>query len=842
VSLRIGIATSLIVFATSSVHADTYTLPTGQLISPVGTVRSLKLVGRPRDMAVSPEKNKVAILGTGGVAIFTSSGEPRATKSFAAGVKGIAWAPNGKSIFAADSVGAILHLDATTLAQLGRRVIVNAPDHVTALGTSPISDTLYVALGRSNQVLIVSLATWRIEDAIPVGIAPFALNVSADGARIVVLNRGGQPPREGDAFGTTAGSLVAVDPKTGTPRTGSITVIGLRPSEQRRITIEVPAQPAGVAIAPTGELFVASSDSDVVTRYTSSASARTRAVDRNTLVRPLRTISISPDGVTGQLPTAVALSDDGRLLFVACGGSNAIAVISLLEASPTIRYIPTAWFPMALAYSDGTLIVACAKGLGAQLDSPGRARDVFSITGGLEFIKPADWQPLEKLTERVASLNAWRVELPPRDGVLPRPIPERVGEPSVFRHVVFVIKENLTYDAVLGDLDFGEGDPSLTLFGSEVSPNHHSLASEYVLMDNVYTTGTNSADGHYWTTSAIANSYVEQNFGSKVRTYPFDGDDALAASPGGYLWSRAAAHGLSVRIYGEFVNAPLISPPPGTPISWRALWDDYISGANRFVIKADTNNVSVKPFLHPRYIGFPTTVSDQWRASEFLKDLQVFEETGDLPRLIVMLLPNDHTTGTAPGFPTPRAAVADNDLALGRIIEALTKSKFWRETLILVIEDDSQLGLDHVNGHRTIAFAVSPYTKRRSVDSTLYTHLSFVRTAALVLGLPAPHRLERAAVPLRASFTVDADYTPYIARRNRVALTELNPPLSQLSGEALDLARACERLDWSDVDRADAPTVARAVWKSVRSEEFPGDLEIAQSRPVGDAICGPDPD
>jgi hypothetical protein len=268
----------------------------------------------------------------------------------------------------------------------------------------------------------------------------------------------------------------------------------------------------------------------------------------------------------------------------------------------------------------------------------------------------------------------------------------------------------------------------------------------------------------------------------------------------------------------------VLAPDGRKKPTWTDLWRDYQSGANQYTIKAETDNAALRRFLHPRFIGFPQTVSDQWRADQYLADLTQFERTGKMPALSIMLLPNDHTSGTSPGMPTPRAAVADNDLALGRIVEAISRSRFWKETLILAMEDDSQLGVDHVDGHRTLAFCISPYTRRGAVVSEPYTHTSIARTIGLVLGIPPMNRFDRTARPMSACFTGVPDYAPYTHLAARVKLDEMNPAAAALRGEARRLAVASGRQDFSDVDRADAKVVARAVWLSRKpTQPFPWD-------------------
>jgi hypothetical protein len=492
-----------------------------------------------------------------------------------------------------------------------------------------------------------------------------------------------------------------------------------------------------------------------------------------------------------------------------------VAAVALPEEKIS-AYYPTGWFPIALAEQKGTLIVASAKGLGARSqEDKTKGRGVKDSLGTVQFITRAQKEPKSEHTRRVALNNNWgSVELPPRPDVAPVPIPERVGEPSLFKHVIFIIKENHTYDINLGDMKEGNGDPSLCLYGEEVTPNQHAIAREWVLLDNTYTSGTNSADGHQWTVSGVANSYMEQNFSVKARSYPFNGGDPLAYSPKGFLWNSVVNAGKKVRVYGEFVNNPKIVDTTGVSKSptWTEIWDDYKAGGHRFEMNALTDNAALTPHLHPHCVGFPLTVSDQWRADQYLADFKGWVEKGEMPALTIMLLPADHTSGTKPGLPTPRAAVADNDLALGRIVDEVSHSIFWPETLILVIEDDSQLGLDHVDGHRTTAYCISPYTKRGTVISEVYNHTSLLRTMGLVLGLPAMNRFDRTATSMHACFTQERNDQPFTHLENRIPLDELNPPLTSLKGSAKQNALACLKLDWSDVDRANATVLARAVW------------------------------
>jgi len=397
------------------------------------------------------------------------------------------------------------------------------------------------------------------------------------------------------------------------------------------------------------------------------------------------------------------------------------------------------------------------------------------------------------------------------------PVPVLPGQGSVFRHVVYIIKENRTYDQVFGDMPQGDGDTSLVEFGKHVTPNHHLLAETFVLLDNFYCSGILSADGHQWTDEAFVTDYLEKSFGGFTRSYPYDGDDALAYASSGFIWDNALKHGLTFRDYGEFVNAVI---DPGTA-TFSDIYQDFVNGTGRISIRAEANLEQLKPYLCPTFVGFPSKVPDVYRAAEFIKELNEFEKNGNFPDFIIMLLPNDHTSGTRPGMPTPQASVADNDFALGQIVEAISHSRFWKETCILVTEDDPQAGLDHIDGHRTVGLVISPYTKRGEVISTYYSQINMVRTIENILGLSPMNQLDLTAEPMSDCFTDKPDFTPYNAVKNNIPLDQLNPPLQSLAGEQLYWAKKSLEQDLDDVDRIDEDTFNRIIWHAVKGYNRP---------------------
>ena len=411
----------------------------------------------------------------------------------------------------------------------------------------------------------------------------------------------------------------------------------------------------------------------------------------------------------GSAPTGLAFLPDGRLL-VSLGRDNALAVYRVTKPTePAVLegMLPTGWYPAGVTVDPaGTrVVVANADGVGT-LGPAGKSlqeliyndlgRSVTSHTvtawvGSASIIPVPDTAALTTGARTVAHDNGWDAldHTSARGGVTPVPVPVHVGEPSTVKKVVYIIKENRTYDQVLGDDPRGNGDSRLVQFGTKITPNHHAIARRWVLLDNFYSAGAVSADGHQWVTQADDPDYVERMLSAfpAGRSYPSNGGDALAYLPSGFLWEDAQRHGRSVQVFGEY--------------------------AKEAVTPATSDIPSLDKILVRDYPSFDLSVPDQHRADVFLRSLAGWQRSGNMPDLAIVHLPNDHTTGTTPGFPTPQAQVADNDLALGRILAGLTKSRFWPETAVFVVEDDAQFGVDHVDGHRTVALDRQPLCRAR---------------------------------------------------------------------------------------------------------------------------------
>jgi YVTN family beta-propeller protein len=689
------------------------------------------------------------------------------------------------------------------------------------------AEELWVCSSRGNAVQLVNRQTGVAEQTIAVGVAPYAV-VAARNGRVYVSNWGGDPPKADESQALSSGTPVRIDPKSGIANHGSVSVLEATPGKWRQVkTIPVGLHPSGMVPSRAGRfLYVANANSDTV------------SVIDTTKGEVAETIGCRPEAGLpfGSGANALALSPDGSTLYVANGTNNCLAVVRLgqkaaegdpmgkPETSTVVGLIPTGWYPGAVRLSaDGKkLFVANVKGEGA-LSQPrpvAEGKNTHDFLGSVSLIDVPTADRLAKYTEEVNAHNRLaysRAGLEkPRTDVKPVPVPRRHGEPSVFQHVIYVIKENRSYDQILGDVKEGNGDPELCLFGAKITPNQHALARQFTLFDNYYCSGSLSATGHQWTNEAYVTDYLTKAFGGFTRSYPVDGDDPLAFASSGFLWDNALTHRKTFRNFGEFTKA---SYPAG--VTWTDVYNDYKNNTRKVKISVTANVAAMKPHTHPVYPGFPLITPDVYRASLFIEELKEFEKKGEMPNLVYLFLPCNHTVGTSPGFPTPRAMLADNDLALGKVVEAVSKSKFWPETCIFVVEDDPQFGFDHVDGHRSVLQVISPYTKRKFVDSTNYNQTGVVKTIELILGLPPMNQLDLSATPLRGCFQDKPDLTPFTAVPNEVPLDEMNPALNRLQGKALFWAKKSLELDFDEADEADEDTLNRILWHSIRGYEAP---------------------
>ncbi len=693
-----------------------------------------------------------------------------------------------------------------------------------------------LCLARDNALAVVDLDTHEVIARIDTGMAPFGVALNAAGTVAWVSNWGGRRPGAGDEadpMGLAPNADRVVVDARGIASSGTVTRIDL---ESRKVTgtIDVGLHPTALLLdEKRSRLYVANTNSDSVS-IIDTDSGRVAATSALTTQRP--------EGF-GIAPTAFAASPDGNTIYIACGGLNAVAV-----AEPgTLRirgFIPTSWYPSTLAASpDGkTLAIGSLLGIGSgyPAEDP-RRRFVHSVRGALQLVSIPSPADLANYTTAVMA-NSHLTELPadphPTAAARPLPVPHRAGDPSTIQYVVYIIKENRTHDQVFGDFPRGNNEPSLAEFPRRVTTNHHLLAEQFVFYDNFYATGGNSADGHQWATQANETAYCLWP-GYVGRSYPFDGSDPLAPSSTGFIWDLAAAKHHTVAMFGEYAGRT-----SGVSMSDRhKLFERWKNGddfSREWTTRAPMR--SVNRFLATNYPGYATTIPDVVRASLFRQWLDKWVSAGTMPNLVLLQLPSDHTAGTTPGANTPSAMVADNDYALGQIVEALSHSPFWKKMVIFVVEDDAQNGFDHVDGHRTVALTISPYIKRGSLDSTFYSQPSILKTIELILGLPTMSLFDLIANDMRAAFTETPDFTPYTAVLPEQSLTERNPPARQLKGQARRDALASARMRWEVPDAVPSRRLNEIVWRNTMGLDRPLPKVKSTLFAPGDAVLGVDDD
>jgi YVTN family beta-propeller protein len=712
-----------------------------------------------------------------------------------------------------------------------------------------------VPLPASDELAVLDAESGALLKKIPLGVEPIAAVISADSRLAYVSVLGGRKPTPGQRVSMQCcdpyAEAVRIDAR-GIAEPGSVSRVDLATGMVVR-DIVVGRHPTALAWDETGaRLYVANGNSDSVTIIDTKANV----VAGHIPITPFR------DRKTGLAPTALALSPDQKTLYVALGGVNAVAVfdVSRTLTKPALKgLIPTAWYPSVIDASvDGRyLVVGSLFGVGSGEGKTGgqRARYVFAERGSVHVIPVPSANELAAFTTAVSENNrlalASSVAPTPITSNVARAVPERPGDPSLINHVVFIVRENRTYDQVLGDLDRGARDPSLLLYGRKITPNAHALSERFVTLDHFFASGGNSADGHQWLTQANETEYPmwPLYYG---RSYPSEGEDALTYSSGGFLWEGARSKGKTVAVFGEYAPSPKVS----SDSIRRRMFAQYNEhpkdyAFQRDVLKARFDTHSDIPSLDRElvreYPGWTEEVPDVMKAGDVLAHLADWEAQHAMPNLVMIILPNDHTQGTSAGWCTPRACVADNDLGLGKIVEGLTHSTFWKDMAILVVEDDAQNGVDHIDGHRTVALAISPYARRGVVDSTFYSQPSMVKTVELMLGLPSMSIFDLVATDMRASFLdpgTAPDLTPYTAIEPEQSLLELNQRAGAINGpsalERRNAARASARMSFSGPDEAPAETLNRILWHDAkgwntpypavkRSLFFPLSIDIADS-------------
>jgi DNA-binding beta-propeller fold protein YncE len=747
-------------------------LPTGRLLTPAGI--STELYGRPNDLALSldgkllfvKDWKALRVLDAKSMKLLQTVDSPGNSS-----LTGIVAAADGRVLMS--NAKASVHVfsnDAKAKSQPSYRLqrSIDLPKESFPCGIELSADEkfLYVCLSKKNTLAIVSIETGELVKNEAVGVAPF--DVAVQGGRIFVSNIGGRLSTEADRTAPSAETKVVVD-KRGIASTGTVSVIDAS-SHELVDTIDVGRHPS--SIGTLGEqVFVCNTNEDAVSLIDV---ADFSVVNLN--VKPSKRLPF------GSMPNGAVSSPDGKYFFVALAGNNAVAVFQHnADASPALLgLIPTGWYPVNVCCNEDNLFIANIKGVGARSirrdEAKGRnSHDHRGTVQQVSLAQVADADQLKKWTDTVFENGHFPQILrsmasPNAGSATAIPVPEKLGQPSTIKHVIYVIKENRTFDQVFGDVKEARSEPSLCVFPEEITPNHHALAKRFGLLDNYYCNGVLSADGHSWATEGNVTPYLERAFGGFARSYTF-GDDPITYSSSGFLWDRFLDAGLSFRNYGEFNYS---KPPAG--FKYQEVYRAWKAGEP---IKFEHNIgvERVRNYSCPDYPGWNMLIPDGLRMDRFMKEFREFEAKGNLPNLTLIYLPQDHLGGGVTG----RAHMADNDLAIGRLVEAVSNSKFWPETAIFINEDDPQNGFDHIDGHRSLCLVVSPFSKS-GVNHSFYNQTSVLRTMLHMFGLP-PLNQQDASMPLmRDCFTVKASNAePYKAIPVSVELNEVAKPKSDQS-------------------------------------------------------------
>ncbi len=760
----------------------------------------------PMKMIVAPDKKRLVTVSAGynneGLTIIDiASKKVTQYLAMASAFNGLAFSNDGKRIFVSAGDKGEIHVFAYAdgTAKLDKvvkpvKTSKTLRTFFAGIAVHPDTGMVYVCNEGNQEVLVLDGETLALQTKVMVGPYPHTCILGADRRHLYVSNWG-------------ARSLTVIDTKD--HKFVRDMTVGIRPND--------------MTLAPDGRLFVACSGDNTVhviqTKKVEKASAPASPA-RMLWDQPREILSTSlyPQSPEGSTPVAVVVSPDGKTLFVANADNNAVMVVDITMATIDDRvrkfgesisvvngFIPSGWYPTALAVSpdNGTLFIGNGKGLRSLPNVPPQPskdnkevkpkpgqRVPFdhigkTLHGSVAFVAKPDAKQMVAYTKQVMQNSPYTPEMFHRTAIKSDSvIPDVVGKPCPIKYVLYIIRENRTYDQVFGDMKdsagkrIGNGDPKLTLYGEDVTPNVHKLARDYVLFDNLYCNGEVSVDGHSWCDAAISTDFNTRSWViSYSRHGKLPGNEEMETPAAGYLWDLCKRHGLSYRNYGE--------------------------GAQRV------------PAINRGKWPAPWAERDMDKVRYWIADLHQAEKTGkELPRFTIMELGEDHTKAATPGANTPAACVASNDLAVGRIVEAASRSKFWKEMAIFIIEDDAQNGPDHVDAHRTVGMVISPYCKRGIVDSTLYTTASMIRTMELILGLPPLTQYDAGATPMFASFQKEPVLTPYTPIMPKVDLAAKNP--KDAPG-----AKASAAMDWRGYDRAPEDEVNRILWELAKGPNVP---------------------
>lgn len=746
-------------------------------LTPVGD--QLAIGDMPLKVVFSPDKKQLitSTLGFSGVHVTTVDVATHSviqTLDLDRVWNGLAFSPDGKTLYVSGGNSCKLLAFAYDAGKLTKINEIKGSDSsfISGVAVHPDKGTVYACNESFNQIYALEPGTLKFIAAVNTGSNPHTCVFGEDRRHLYVSNWG----------------------------SNSVTVIDTNTNAHIR-DIRVGIRPNDMALAPDGRLFVSCAGDNSVhviqTRSVEAASGGpTRATRPPEGVREVLNTSIEPTELEGSSPDGVAVSPDGKTLFVANADNNDVMVADISNPAETqIKgFIPTGWYPTSVAAGDDTIYVSVGKGLQSRPNYPAKVKDpekgrqgqAYDYTGNcfegyLAKIQLTHLSSLETWTAQCRKNDRFHIENIGRTAMKSDSVvPDTVTKGSPIQHILYVIMENRTYDQVFGDMKQGNGDPYLCMYGEKITPNRHKLANEYTLLDNLYCNSEVSYDGHSWCDAAIATDEMQKQWTSG---YSGHGDitngEELQVPAAGYLWDMARKHGLSVKAYGEGDS-------------------DYLGG---HAVPTDCR-------------GTWKGRRDMERVDGWIEDLHSAEKTGQLANFMIMSLGEDHTSGTTPGAFTPEACEASNDLGIGKIIAAASRSKFWKSTAIFFVEDDAQDGPDHVDAHRTFGLVVSPWVKRHAVDHTMYSQVSMVRTIELLLGLPPMTQYDAAAIPMFATFQRRAQITGYDAVPETVDLQAKNTLKSPGAKESLTM-------DLSEYDKAPADELNRVLWAEAKGPNTP---------------------
>jgi len=771
---------------------DSNLLFNGLGLSPAG--EAVRVSDMPLKMVIAPDGKAVVAVCAGyneaGVnLVCLDEKRERQFISLKEAFNGIAFSADGKRFYVSGGDRGVIYVFRYSggKAELEKEVQPETEDPVFLAGMAMSRDggKLFVCNEANHELWVLDAETLKLKHVIPVGQHPHTCVFGADGRHLYVSNWGSR----------------------------SVSVVDTQKLRHLR-DIAVGIRPNDMALAPDGRLFVACAGDNSVHVITTARveavapeASPTRRPPEGT--REILSTSLYPQSPEGSTPCGVAVSPDGKTLFVVNADQNSVMVTDISGAlmedaarnnekiSLVNGFIPVGWYPTAVAVSPDNkfLLVANGKGLASRPSYPPRTKKATAgyrgvgfdhtgkvFEGSISFIPRPTAAQMATYTEQVRRNSLYRPEhlqasAIPSDSV----IPAKVGDPCPIKYVIFIIKENRTYDQVMGDMtdeqgkQLGNGDPKLAIYGEKVTPNQHGLARKFVLFDNLFSNSEVSVDGHSWCDAALATDFNQRSWiMSYSRHGKLSGNTEMEVPAAGYLWDLCRAHGVSFKNYGEGARR--------VPSVNRGKW---------------------------------TGARDTDRVQNWIADLQQAEKGADLPRFTIMSLGENHTQGTKLGAPTPEACVGNNDLAVGRLVEAATHSKFWNQMAIFIIEDDTQNGPDHVDAHRTAGLVLSPFCKPHYVDSTLYTTASMLRTMELILGLPPLTQYDAGATPMFNAFQKASEATPAMTWATLTPKVDLNAKNTTESA----FWKESGKMNFSAYDLAPEDELNRILWFNARPNE-----------------------